>query len=359
MKTILLLVLLGVIMTSIQVPAADSPWLYGIHWFGPPSNNSDVAEMTGGKPIWVLETLMTNEGASGWGPEARLDNFRNVVDQGHTLIIRVQPVWGKAFPLPEETNPSMETFLDQVGRTAELYKDVCHIWQLGNEMNLDFEWGDKHLAPEDYIDAAALFSDRIRDVTSSLGDQRVLVGPVSPGDATGPRWMSSTEYLSRMCDAINKKGYRRKFQGFAIHSYAAAHTTELDVCLYGFDDHPENGFRHQLYIIDAKGFEEYPVYMTEWNRYSKESAAPEEAASAQFLHRALAALDSWNRSGGHPVACACWFVYSDSSGWGEYTLKGLKSEGNENEDVWHAFEYAAGQDYLAGFPKKQTEKASD
>lgn len=359
MKAIPFLALLGAIMTSIEVPAADSPWLYGIHWFGPPSNNSEVAEMTGGKPIWVLETVMTNEGARGWGPEAQLENLRNVAHQGHTLIIRVQPVWGKAFPLPDDTNPSMETFLDQVEGMAALYRDVCHIWQPGNEMNLDFEWGDKHLAPEDYIEAAALFSDRVHGVTSRLGAQRVLVGPVSPGAATGPRWMSSTEYLSRMCDAVNKKGYRGKFQGFAIHSYAAAHTTELDVCLQSFDDDPENGFRHQLAIIDAKGFEGYPIYITEWNRLSRESDTAEEEASAQFLHRAFAQMHAWNQSAGHPIVCACWFVYHNAGGWKEYSLRELKTDGNENEDVWHAFQYAGREDYPAGYPRQKSGGAGE
>jgi len=352
MRSALVLFLEAIIMAGGPARSEDSTWLYGIHWFGPLSNNADVSEMTGGKKIWVLETVMTNEGSGGFGPDAQLAGFRNVVDRGHTLIIRVQPVWGKAFPLPADTNPDMDTFLDQVGRMAALYKDVCHIWHLGNEMNLDFEWGDRKLEPEDYVEAAARFSDRIHSATSSLGPQMVLVGPTSPGPAEGKRWMSSTEYLSRMCDAVNDRGYRDRFQGFAIHSYAAAHTTELEVCLYGFDDHPENGFRHQLAIMDKKSFEEYPVYMTEWNRYTKDRDPIEEAASARVLHHAFAALDKWNRSGGHPIACACWFVYPESSGWSEYSLKGLKSDGDQNKDLWHAYQYAARRGYRAGYPAK-------
>jgi hypothetical protein len=165
--------------------SADSPWLYGIHWFGPASNASDVSEMTGGKRIWDLETVMTNDGAGGWGPQGQFSNLQQVAALGHTLIIRVQPVWGKAFPLPGDTAPSVAQFLDQVTQTVTLYKDICHIWLLGNEMNLKFEWGGQQLMPETYIDAAVQFSDRVKAVTSSLGRQIVLVGPAAPGDQTG------------------------------------------------------------------------------------------------------------------------------------------------------------------------------
>lgn len=44
---------------------ADSLWLYGVHWYGDPASN-DLETMTGGKGIWVLETMLT-EDAGQWG----------------------------------------------------------------------------------------------------------------------------------------------------------------------------------------------------------------------------------------------------------------------------------------------------
>lgn len=187
--------------------AADSPWLYGIQWVGPTTNLSDVSTMTGGKAIWDVETVMTNDGEGYWGPGGQLAKCQAIVAQGHTLIIRVQPIWGKAFPWPEDTTPSMAQFLNQVTQLATLYRDVCHVWVLGNEMNLYMEWAGRELMPETYIDAAAQFSDRIKAVTSSLGPQTVLVGPAAVGVPDTYHFMSNTEYLSRMCDRISAAGY--------------------------------------------------------------------------------------------------------------------------------------------------------
>jgi hypothetical protein len=154
--------------------------------------------------------------------------------------------------------------------------------------------------------------------------------------------------------AILLNGYQDKFQGFAIHAYGSRSSTDPDFSVFRFKDDEERGFRHQLNIIDNAGFRESPVYITEWNRPANPANGPDEAVSAQFLHQAYAALHDWNESGGHPIACACWFVYHDWGGWGDYAIRTLKSSGSEDEDVWHAFQYAAQQDYPAGFPAGET-----
>lgn len=345
-------VLLAMMATGMNACASDSPWIYGIHWFGDSNNNADVRDMAEGKPIWTLETIMTNEGNTGWGPQAQLARMENIVAQGHTIICRVEPKWGRAFPLPGDTDPSMEEFLDQVSAMAELYKDVCHIWQLGNEMNLTIEWDGQELPPATYIEAAAKFSDRIHAVKSSLGPQIVLVGPVSPGPVWEIRWMSSTDYINGMCEAINNKGYRGKFQGFSMHAYANPETMDVDECLYQFEREPGSGYQDQVQLLDKHGFEDYPVYITEWNRKVNEINAPTEHVSARFLQRAFVGMNEWNQSGGHPIVCACWFVYQDFGGnWENYAIRSLKNQEGPDQDVWHAFEAAAKEDFPAAYPE--------
>ncbi len=341
----------SLVLACAPAAAADSPWLYGIHWFGPTSNASDVNQMTGNKPVWVLETVMTNEGTGQWGPQGQLARLQAVAGMGHTIILRVQPVWGKAFPLPGDTNPSMATFLDQVSQTAALYASVCRVWHLGNEMNLLAEWGSQPLSPEAYIDAAVQFSDRIKAVASGLGPQTVLVGPPGVGnDVGGGKHMGNTEYLSRMCDRINANGYHDRFDGFALHAYGAPIDDgymDLNRNLAYFETEPGHGYQHQIGVLDGKGFAGAPIYITEWNRYTGIGNGTQEHVTAQFLHTALARLNTWNQSN-HPVVSACWFIYANDPGWPGFTLLGLKNAGTQDEDAWHAFQYAAGFDYPAG-----------
>jgi hypothetical protein len=341
---------------SAGASAADSPWLYGIHWFGistgPASHGQDVSLMTGGKLIWSVETVMTNDGGGDWGPEGQLAKFQGVVGLGHTIIMRTQPFWDRAFPWPDEVGLSMSQFLDQVTHTATLYKDVCHIWILGNEMNLLFEWGGRPLSPEAYIDAAAQFSDRIKAVASSLGPQIVLVGPAAVGiQVKDQMHMVNTEYINRMCDRINSMNYRSKFDGFAMHAYAQFEpvlTQDLPTNLRYFETEPGYGYQYQIGLLDAKGFESYPVYITEWNRTTGAGNSPEEWASAVFLHNAFARINTWNQSH-HPVTAACWYVYADDYGWPDYSILRMKNTDTPDHDLWHAYQYAAGFNYPAGF----------
>jgi hypothetical protein len=111
--------------------AADSPWLYGIHWYGDPAS-SNVETMTAGKGIWILETILT-EDTGIWSAGAQLAKLQTAVARGHTVIVRIQPRWGLNVPGDESvTNPAdrMSTFLPKVTACAQLYADVCHIWQI-------------------------------------------------------------------------------------------------------------------------------------------------------------------------------------------------------------------------------------
>lgn len=347
-RFVILGVLLVVTAGGTGASGADSPWLYGIHWFGPITNNSDVNAMTGDKKIWVLETVMTNDGAGRWGPQGQFSRLQYIVSQGHTLILRIQPVWGKAFPFPEDTAPSMAQFLDQVTQTAQLYRDVCHIWHLGNEMNLVFEWGGRQLLPETYIDAAAQFSDRIKAVQSSLGPQIVLVAPPAPGNTVeGDRFMTCPEYWRRMCQAILNRGYRNKFDGVAMHAYGNPTVTSVSQNLALFETVPGEGYQHQIGILDQYGFQDYPVYITEWNRAVGVGNAEPEYISAQFLHQAFTRMNTWNQTN-HRVVCACWYVYYDEGGWDQYSIRSMKNNDDYNRDLWHAFQYACSLGYPAG-----------
>lgn len=325
---------------SASVAPADSPWLYGIHWYGAPGGS--VETMTGGKGIWSLEIVQTNSDvwwSAAWQRDYR---FAHMVAQGHTLIVRIERNWGETVPYPEH----LAQYLSDVQTAAAELADVCHIWQIGNEMNLYGEWGGGELTAAMYVDMFQQIRAAIRAVPSSLGEQIVLLGPVSPGEVQpGVRHTEGNTYLAQMCALLAADDV----DGFALHSYAAPW---LDAGLARRDF--QSGYLSQLAVIDQKGFADKPAYLTEWNRRVEPISDAQEAQSAQFLHGALVDLHAWNQQlGAHPVSSACWFIYQYDSGvWAAYSIEYLHSVGpsGADNDLWDALQYACALDLPTAYP---------
>jgi hypothetical protein len=309
-----------------MVQAADSPWLYGIHWYGDPASNN-VEIMTGGKGIWVLETVLT-EDTGIWSPAAHLPKLQTAVARGHTVIVRIQPRWGLNVPGDESAvNPAdrMSTFLPKVVAAAQLFADVCHIWQIGNEPNLGLEYDIGLLTPQMYVQKYIPIRDAIKSVASSLGPQIVLVAPTAPVD---PGW------LGGLCDQLNLQG--AGVDAFGLHGYRSNIMTDFDV---------------QLDLIDSKGFSNKPIYVTEWGAPVDPIGPSVEAGVAQYLHQTFQAIANYNATpGNHDIVCACWFVYRYDTFWNSWSiewLRGVHSPGINN-DLYDAFQYACTLNLPAG-----------
>lgn len=318
---------------------AESPWLYGIHWYGDPAA-ANVETMTGGKGIWSLETVLTNSDF-WWGPVWQRDNrFHTAVTRGHTLIVRVQRNWGENIPFTQ----NLTQYLVDVQTAAQQLANVAHIWQVGNEQNILEEWGGQVLSPAEYVQQYRQIRNALRAVPSPLGPQIVLLGPVSPGGVIpGVRHMDGNEYLAAMCDLLTPD----EVDGFAIHAYAAPWN---DATISRGE--LQAGYISQLAVIRSRGFGDKPVYLTEWNRGVNVGNAASEAASAQFLHGAFADLHAWNQTAGaHPIVTANWFIYPyDAGTWAQYSIEYLRTIGppGPNNDLWDAFQYACTLNYPAG-----------
>lgn len=336
MKTILLIVSLILMGHGLR---AESPWLYGIHWYGE-SQLSDVEEMTGGKPIWTLETVMLY--SDPWWQFSGQDfHFRAIHNKGHSIIIRIQPDWGLSIPRPEDR----EQFLTDLRAGVESAKDYCRIWQLGNEMNLYEEYGGDVLSAQEYAEFFKEVRDVIKSVESPLGDQLVLLGPPSPG---GPvpdvRHTDGNTYLRQMLRALEPE----ELDGVAIHAYGAPWFTGEQAA-----NDFMNSVREQIGIIDEEGFCDAPVFITEWNRQTNPATdAAQEAETARFLTRAFELMNQWNSDpDNHPIVSACWFIYRDDRGaWENFSIRRLKETGPRGaaNDLWDAFQASAAQDFPAG-----------
>ncbi len=335
--------LLVVAASLVSAAAADAPWLYGIHFYGDPAQ-SDVETMTGGKGIYSLEVVLTDSDP-WWGAVHQRDvRFNHMVAQGHTIICRIQPQWD--FAIPKAPDYDMADYLTKVTQAATVLSDTVHIWHVGNEMNLFAEYDGDVLTPEEYVAAFVQIRDAIKAVPSSLGEQIVLLGPVSPGPADGfARHTDGSEYLARMCAAIDETD----LDGFAIHAYGApwfpAPMARQDLL---------GGYLAQICVIEHYGFHDEPVYITEWNRATSLSQPSDEANTAQFLHGAFVDLHAWNqRPRAHPISAACWFIYQyDDAVWNQYSLGYLHTIGDPgpDNDVWDAFQYACTLDLPTAQP---------
>ncbi len=319
----------------------DSPWLYGIHWYGDPAAGQ-VELMTGGRGIWSMETVCTRSDV-WWGAAWQRDyRFLAAVNRGHTLIVRIQPNWGENVPFAEH----VAQYLLEVQSAAATLADVCHIWQVGNEPNLYGEWGGQELTAAAYVDLYRQIRAAIRGVASPLGPQIVLVGAVSPGGVEpGVRHTEGNVYLAQMCALLTAED----LDGFSIHAYAAPWLNGPQATAEFYA-----GVTSQLSVIEAAGFYDQPVYLTEWNRRVEPLNDWNEAQSADFVHGALVRLADWNaRPGAHPVTCACWFIYAYDSGvWANYSIEYLRTVGppGPSADLWDSYQAACALDLPATYP---------
>lgn len=358
-----------IVQFPVQVSAqvTDSSYLYGIHWYGntdsiSPGELTDVESMTGNRGIWVLEiTHVDSSQAPPWDqPSYYVGHCQKVTQgKGHSLIFRVQPYWGRN--VPHSSDPyTLSQYAEDCKSAANTLKDYCHIWQIGNEMNLRSEnhhWDGSGYntqwepTPEEYAQTYVACRDKIHEVTpnTSPAEQIVLMGPVGPGTADPIyRFMDGNEFLWRQIEAITDKS---KIDGFALHGYAEPGGTN-----YGLDGFWDT-IREQLMIIDQLGLSDRPVFITEWNKHMPDMANAEIAA--KFLHRAYTWMHEWNTGSGgewpglsnHNVVAATWFVYPKDRGWDDYALqywKNRTSAFDEEHDPWKSFQYACGFNYAKG-----------
>jgi len=345
----------------------DSSYLYGIHWYGntdsiSPGDRTDVEDMTGDKGVWVLEiTHVDSAVAPAWDqPPYKATHSQKVTQsKGHSMIFRVQPYWGRN--VPHSSDPyTLTNYSDDCKSAANTLKDYCHIWQIGNEVNLLGEnkyWDGSGYnnqwepTPTQYADTYVACRDKIHEITPNTtpATQLVLMQPVSPGNViAGVRFMDGNEFLWRMIEGVADKN---KIDGFALHGYAEPGGTNYG--LEGFWD----SIREQLMIIDQLGLGDRPVYITEFNKHMPDLANAE--IGAHFLHRAYSYMNSWNTGSGgewlglsnHNIVGATWFVYPSGFGWDEYSLQYWKngtSAFDEEHDPWKSFNYSCGSGYAKG-----------
>jgi len=352
-KIIYLWLWAGIFLTVVGLcPSAgrgDSPYLYGIHWWGYDSGQPfddqpavllDCPEYGG----WDLEIVLTH---SEWGPQANYYQplYQHLyTNRNMSLVTRIDYNWGQTVPAP--SNPDQAGWPDDVVNLVNSLGSYAHIWQVGNEPNIlgeGHEWPDQKITPTGY---AQIYQDvrqavHINANPSPAGEHIVLIAPPSPGGATGQRWMSGTDWLGQVINNIPNE----QIDGFALHSYGGSSSSFMST------------LQDQLAVIDSKGLYDRPVYVTEWNRYSDPNDPQQEKDAAQFCRDAFAAVNNWNQTkGNHNIVCMAWFVYDADNqaggGWNGYSIEYWRDHGiygpGSQHDLYTAYEQTVDLRYPAG-----------
>lgn len=329
---------------AMPAPGADSNYLYGIHWW--PWNGSLPIDTTAATMLdcptyggWDVESILTHS-SPWWGAAWFTGLYAQLyTNQNMTIITRIDYNWGETVPAP--TNPDYAGWPNACVNVVNTLKDYCHIWIIGNEPNVTLEgngWPGNHIDPAGYATIYRNVRNAIHASaqTSPAGEHIVCIAAPSPGGAAGVRWMGGNDWLGQVIDNVPNN----EIDGIALHAYG------FDVS----DFHA--GYSSQVNLIDSKGLNDIPLYITEWN-VPNPSGVPSdshEASCASNVGAAFADLNAWNQTvGNHNIRCLCWFVY-DSKGWDYLSIDYYRTHNNPPgpNDLYTRFAEAVDQRYPAG-----------
>ncbi len=270
--------------------------IYGIHSWG-----FGASGIMNGKRGWSVEVINTDYFA--WDPTPA--DIENVANDNFEVIIRINKIFGETVP---KDSSEWDTFCQQCADKVDAYKEHCHIWLIGNEMNADFEGS---IPVEDYIEVYTRCRNSIKDVQP---EAEVIVGAVAPWNSSqsgdGP-YPSNRQWLNYMYELVNT--LNNDTDGYSIHAYGGR----------GGDSDPRDDgemgfgvFKRWMEIIDANAYaREKKVYLTEMNHAADGDGAtpgfPLYSYPEGYIERLFEAINDWNTTHAHRIQCACWFSYAN------------------------------------------------
>lgn len=237
-------------------------------------------------------------GASTW--EKYDDMVAAVSELGLELIVRLDtsPPWSRlgnphAFTPPDR----LEDFGDFVATVVARYRGRVRYYQIWNEPNLSFEWGNRPVAPAAVTDLLRVAYTRAKAADPSA---LILAPALAPTLAQGPEALNELSFLQQMYDA----GASAYFDIGSVQAYGLRGGP--DDRRLGHDD--VNFSRPILYreVMVRNGDARKPVWISEfgWNVPPPGGSGPylygrvTEDQQARYTVRALGrARDEWPWAG--------------------------------------------------------------
>jgi len=260
----------------------------------------------------VLCTEELGADRNDWGSRS----YSDLADNGYGVIVRLNHGYYEAGTLPRSDH--YEDFAIRCGNFVER-SSGCHIWIIGNEMNLagerpggpeNGEW----ITPERYATAFKVCRREIRRRSGHEQDQ-IVSGAVGPWNIqTSYPANPSGDWVTYFQDIL--KALEGELGGIAIHTYArdpdpANITSELRM-----DppfDHRRKMFRTYMDFMEAipQSLRYLPVYLTETNQN-----VPWANVNSGWVQEAYAEINRWNSDPTHQkIRCILLYRWETYDQW--------------------------------------------
>ena len=238
------------------------------------------------------------KGFVNWGTvEPEAGEFRwvdpdNVVEalsnQDVKILLRVHgtPSWARpADSLLSRPPTDIDDFSRFMTALATRYKGQVAAYEIWNEPNLNYEWGNQLPDPAAY---AAMLKAAYTAVKAVDPEALIITGGLSTTGHGSPTAYGDLAFLQGMYDA-GAKGY---FDAFGSHPYPFGHSPD-EVDPWGLS---LSRVEEQHQVMSANGDGDTPIWITEvgwvlqssWDLGEHEEISVSEAEQAQFLNRTYA-----------------------------------------------------------------------
>ncbi len=277
-------------LPSQPLPKGESPYLFGLH-----DRGGEHYMAWAGRKGWVLCTEEIGYGRNDWGARS----YADLADNGYGVMVRLNNGYGEKGTLPR--SPYYEDFAIRCGNFVER-SSGCHIWIIGNEMNVAVERpggpaNGEWITPERYVRAFRACRKEIRRRAGHSADQ-VIPGAIGPWNVqTSYPGNPGGDWIVYFQDVL--KGLQGELDGIAIHTYARDANPANIVSELTMD--PPYGHRRKMFrtYIDFMlaipiALKQLPVYITETDQN-----IAWDNANRGWIQEAYAEINRWNSDPTH------------------------------------------------------------
>jgi hypothetical protein len=290
-------VLLGSVM---QAPTAlASSGEVGVDWFDSGAQTADLRDMQGAGVRWVRVGVFFQASSHSY-----LDSL---VRTAAAHQIKVLPV---VYPVPRNdygTSEQRQAYLSWLSQTVTRYRERIHVWEVGNEPNLEPFWNIPGVPGE------AGWNEGVHRYVLHLAETYSTIKAADPS-ATVLLGGLSGHFMEQYIDRLVDERAYRYFDAMNLHPYANnPHGVVVRV---------RSARQH---MSRAPGMASKPVWITEFGWQATWAGSfmyvPSEDVKADYLTQTISELRKLGIT--TPIFCYVWYEWADITRQGASNVNGF------------------------------------